>query len=253
MEVLIILGAAALIGAYANSRNSRDRELARQAKKALSDAKKANKRGDPQAAAYYIQVARDLSVQRLTEAEQRTLNEAHQLHADGHTRRAEKRLAKAREIRAILVRDFRAQPNQPTQSLPVAVPPSPAQGSSAVAYPAIPPYADFNPQLHSQPAASPSSYAAFSAPSYLPPAPRYEASAADSAPPAGAVRYYNQPPLPAASASASFSFSAQPAYHVAAVPYQQPPVPSVAPPPYVPSISSSPSVQQPWVAPTKAH
>ena len=243
MEVLLIVGAAALIGAYASSRNSRDRELARQAKKALSDAHKAHKRGDPQAAAYYLQVARDLSVQRLTEAEQRALNEAQQLKADGHPRRAEKKLARAREIRATLVRDFNAQSNQPSPSLPVAVPPSSMQAESGVAYPAVPQYAEYNSQLPSPPATS---YHAFSAPSYLPPAPRYEESAAESAPPPGSVRYYNQPPLPAS------SNSQQPAYYMAAVPYQQPPIPSVAPPPYVPSISSSPS-SQPWVAPTKGY
>ena len=247
MEILIIVGTAALIGAYASSRNSRDRELARQAKKALSDAKKANKRGDPQAAAYYIQVARDLSVQRLTEAEQRATNEALQLQADGHPHRAEKKLAKAREIRATLVRDFQAQAQLPASSLPVAVPPSPTlhqslSSNSSTAYPAIQPYAEYSSQLHSPPSASPHS-ASYSSPSYLPPAPRYKASASDSAPPSDAVRYYNQPPLPVPNFS-------QPGYHVAAVPYQQPPIPSVAPPPYVPSISSSPS-SQPWVAPNK--
>ena len=235
MEILLIVGAAALIGAYASSRNSRDRELARQAKKALSDAKRAHKRGDPQAAAYYLQVARDLSVQRLTEAEQRALIQAQQLQADGHPRQAEKKYLKARDIRATLVRDFHLQPNQPTPSIPVAVPP-PSQADGGVAYPAVPPYAEYNPQMHSPP---PASYA-FASPSYLPPAPRYEASAADSAPPAGSVRYYNQPLL-----SASPSSAQQPSYHVAAMP-------TTAPPPYVPSISSSPS-PQPWVAPTKAH
>ena len=241
MEILLFVGAAALVGAYASSRNSRDRELARQAKKALSDAKKANKRGDPQAASYYLQVARDLSVQRLMEAEQRALNQAQLLTAEGHPIRSAKKLEKAKQIRQTLVRDFQVQGNQPSPSLPVAASPqSAAAGGTGVAYPAIPLYADYSPQMRSPSAQQ--SYAAPASQQYLPPAPRYEASASDSAPPADAVRYYNQPPTPMAATS-----QPQLGYHMAALPY-----PSVAPPPYVPSISSSPSTQ-PWVAPTKSY
>ena len=242
MEILLFVGAAALVGAYASSRNSRDRELARQAKQALSDAKKANKRGDPQAASYYLQVARELSVQRLTEAEQRALNQAQQLTVEGHPHRAAKKMDKAKQIRQTLARDFQVRGSPPSHSLPVAASPQPAAaGGTGVAYPAIPLYADYSPQMRSPSAQQ--SYPAAASPQYLPPAPRYEASASDSAPPADAVRYYNQPPTHHAAAASQ----PQTGYHMAALPY-----PSVAPPPYVPSISSSPSTQ-PWVAPTKSY
>ena len=147
MEILLIAGAAALIGAYASSRQSRDRELARLEKKARRDARSASKKGDAQACAYYQQVARDFAVQRLQEAEQRAVNEAYHWEVKGRTAKAERKRRLAEEIHQRLVAEYHIHTHAvPQHSLPVAAP------QTEERLPAIPPYAPYNPNTHTQPA-----------------------------------------------------------------------------------------------------
>ena len=237
MEILIIAGAAALIGAYASSRNSRDRELARLERKARHDAKAAFKKGDSQACFYYQQVARDFAVQRLQEAEQRAVNEAYKLDVQGKKTKADKARRKADEIRQRLNAEFHVQ-SQRQQSLPTAQPQAAAGADGAAELPPIQPYAPYTPNLHAahvQQAqlqqtlgqAGPILYTAFN------PSPSSSSSAPSSfhpPPPPASVRYYNSP-------------------HADVYPSIPPPAYT---PPAVPTISSAPTLlSEPFATPVK--
>ena len=231
MEILLLAGAAALIGAYAASRSSRDRELARLEKKARRDARIASRKGDAQACAYYTQVARDLAVQRLQEAEQRAVNEAHRLQGAGSARKAERMRAQAEEMRRRLATEYHVHAPSPLHSLPVAQPPAADVGSSGP--PPIQPYVPYAPGM-ALPTQSLSSPIVYLQPSHA------SSSSSHSVGPPGSMVHHQQPP-----SAAAYPSIPPPAY-----------VPPVSRPNViaVPTISSAPTrctLSEPYVEPIK--
>ena len=219
MEILLIAGAAALIGAYASSRHSRDRELARLEKKARRDARSASKKGDAQACAYYQQVARDFAVQRLSEAEQRAVNEAYHHLVAGRTAKAEKKRRLAEEIRQRLIAEYHVNTQAgPQHSLPIAAPQTEDQ------LPAIQPYAPYTPTLHA---------------AYTQQREQVQVSGAQQGIGTGPVLYTSLTPSSRAAPSSNVLYFNQQGQDMS--PYPSIPPPAYTPP-AIPSISSAPTL-----------